>query len=164
MGTEGKSVVQMQVAKQQGVVLEAANMTAEQIANLCNVSVPSVKRWRRDPEYQAAVQEAAARHMEDLHPVIEAMKNEMIGAARKGTGVLVAAMEKTDADGFPHRNAIDAARTAVGNARFAAGEAREDSAGGGNTAVIVVESGQLERGREEPRDDDLPGDAVEIPT
>lgn len=156
-----RSLTQKQIVKAQGAVLEGASFSAEQIARLCNVSVPSVKRWRRDPEYQKAAEEAASRHLEDLHPVIEALKIEVSGAAAKAVKVLSEAMDKKDPEGFPHRNAIDAARTALSQLKLVTGEDSTDGDRGSQTAVIVIPEGKL--AEESKPATSVESTAIEIP-
>lgn len=160
-----RPVSELQVAKAQGAVLEAAGFNTEQIANMVNVSGASVKRWRRDEDYQQMKESALERHIDDLQPLLEQIKVAVAGAADKAVGVLVQAMDKKDDEGLPHRNAIDAARAALGQMKLVTGEGSGEERGNAQTAVIVVSS-EPEK-KEEPKRIDQPDDvsstAIEIP-
>lgn len=86
--------------KQQSVLLEATGLTREEIVSLGVASTATISRWRRDPEYQEAVQELTGKLVDSLEPLFQKVKVELASGAHQSIQTLLEAQNAMkDEDG-----------------------------------------------------------------
>jgi len=87
---------QLSPAQRGAVALEVAGRKTDEIAETLDVSAGTLRKWRKLPLYQVALDEQGRRASEALQPIITEVHNELAQGVREAFKTLVRNMDSDD--------------------------------------------------------------------